>query len=206
MANVVHRNKEMLSGAEFRKILEDKGILEQIYRTRRSGAANAAKSWVRGWLGLDDEAAIRDYEDKKRPKKKNSGNQKDQKANVPPEERVIRELGKRLLKQMEQQEREELFSAQGHKTSDDDEGEEHQIYDEDKRKELRDYIYDLYQNMKNLDDEDFYEESLAYIVENLSDESYIAQEYQRMHERDSYASAYDMKEWLLGMLNDPDNY
>ena len=198
--------REKIAGAEFRKILEDKGILEQIYRTRRSGAANAAKSWVRGWLGLDDEAAIRDYEDKKRPKKKNSGNQKDQKANVPPEERVIRELGKRLLKQMEQQEREELFSAQGHKTSDDDEGEEHQIYDEDKRKELRDYIYDLYQNMKNLDDEDFYEESLAYIVENLSDESYIAQEYQRMHERDSYASAYDMKEWLLGMLNDPDNY
>ena len=31
------------------------GKLEQIYRTRRSGAANNAKDWLRGWVGLDDE-------------------------------------------------------------------------------------------------------------------------------------------------------
>ena len=41
-----------------RKILGETGKLEQMYRTRRSGAANNAKDWLRGWVGLDDEAEM----------------------------------------------------------------------------------------------------------------------------------------------------
>ncbi len=50
--------KNSMAGAQFRQLLDSKGKLEQIYRTRRSGAANNAKDWVRGWLNLDDEIAI----------------------------------------------------------------------------------------------------------------------------------------------------
>ena len=51
------------AGKQVRKILGDSGKLEQIYRTRRSGAANNAKDWVRGWLDLDNEVAINKYLD-----------------------------------------------------------------------------------------------------------------------------------------------
>ena len=44
-----------LAGRQLRKILGETGKLEQIYRTRRSGAANNAKDWLRGWVGLDNE-------------------------------------------------------------------------------------------------------------------------------------------------------
>ncbi len=47
--------KMNLAGRQLRKILGETGKLEQIYRTRRSGAANNAKDWLRGWVGLDNE-------------------------------------------------------------------------------------------------------------------------------------------------------
>lgn len=64
--------KNKMAGAEFRQLLDSKGKLEQIYRTRRSGAANNAKDWVRKWLNLDDEIAI-----SKRLKQINERNRKD---------------------------------------------------------------------------------------------------------------------------------
>lgn len=48
------------AGRQLRKILGETGKLEQIYRTRRSGAANNAKDWLREWIGLDDEEAMYD--------------------------------------------------------------------------------------------------------------------------------------------------
>ena len=47
-----------MAGKQVRKILGESGKLEQIYRTRRSGAANNAKDWVRKCIGLDDEEAL----------------------------------------------------------------------------------------------------------------------------------------------------
>jgi len=47
--------KMKIASKQIRKILGETGKLEQIYRTRRSGAANNAKDWLRGWVGLDDE-------------------------------------------------------------------------------------------------------------------------------------------------------
>ena len=55
-------------GAKFRQLLDAKGKLNQIYRTRRSGAANNAKDWVRDWLNLDDETAINKKLNKDRTK------------------------------------------------------------------------------------------------------------------------------------------
>ena len=50
--------KMELAGKQVRKILGKSGKLEQIYRTRRSGAANNAKDWLREWINLDDEEAL----------------------------------------------------------------------------------------------------------------------------------------------------
>ena len=48
-----------LAGRQIRQILGDSGKLEQIYRTRRSGAANNAKDWLREWVNLDNENALK---------------------------------------------------------------------------------------------------------------------------------------------------
>ncbi len=50
--------RKKMAGAQFRQLLDSKGKLNQIYRTRRSGAANNAKDWVREWLDLDNEVVI----------------------------------------------------------------------------------------------------------------------------------------------------
>ncbi|MBQ3432907.1 MFS transporter [Candidatus Saccharibacteria bacterium] len=57
--------KRDLAGRELRKILDKTGKLEQIYVTRRSGAANNAKDWLRKMLNLDDKDEIYRYLDKK---------------------------------------------------------------------------------------------------------------------------------------------
>ena len=62
------RNK--MAGAEMRRLLDSTGKLNQIYRTRRSGAANNAKDWLRGWLGLDNEAEIESKLNKERQRTK----------------------------------------------------------------------------------------------------------------------------------------
>ena len=50
--------KNKMAGAQFRQLLDSKGKLNQIYKTRRSGAANNAKDWLREWLDLDNEVSI----------------------------------------------------------------------------------------------------------------------------------------------------
>lgn len=69
--------REKIAGAQFRKMLKEKGILEQIYRTRRSGAANGAKHWVRGWLELDNEAKISRYLGKLKAEQKREQREED---------------------------------------------------------------------------------------------------------------------------------
>ncbi len=56
--NDIKNLKMKIAGEEFRGLLDSKGKLEQIYRTRRSGAANNAKDWVRQWLNLDDDDEV----------------------------------------------------------------------------------------------------------------------------------------------------
>ncbi|MBQ5812302.1 hypothetical protein IIW29_01875 [Candidatus Saccharibacteria bacterium] len=61
--------KMELAGRQMRRILGSTGKLEQIYKTRRSGAANNAKDWLREWVGLDNEVALKnevDYYKRKR--------------------------------------------------------------------------------------------------------------------------------------------
>lgn len=57
------------AGKQMRKILGESGKLEQIYRTRRSGAANNAKDWLREMVSLDNDDVLRrevDYYNQRR--------------------------------------------------------------------------------------------------------------------------------------------
>ena len=76
--------KRDVAGRQLRKILDKTGKLEQIYNTRRSGASNNAKDWLRKMLNLDDKSEIYRYLDQKEQelkKKKEMIGQKDQKDN-----------------------------------------------------------------------------------------------------------------------------
>lgn len=52
--------KMKMAGKQIRKILGNTGKLEQIYATRKSGAANNAKDWLREWVNLDNIEALRE--------------------------------------------------------------------------------------------------------------------------------------------------
>ncbi len=57
--------KREFAGRQLRGILDKTGKLEQIYATRRSGAANNAKDWLRKMLNLDNKDEIYRYLDQK---------------------------------------------------------------------------------------------------------------------------------------------
>lgn len=70
-ANDLKKLKMELAGKQVRKILGETGKLKQIYRTRTSGTAINAKDWLRGWVNLDNEDALREemnYYDRLRKK------------------------------------------------------------------------------------------------------------------------------------------
>lgn len=66
--------RQKMVGANFRRLLNSKGKLEQIYGSRRSGAANNAKDWVRDWLNLDDPREIQRAIDRNRQARNNRDN------------------------------------------------------------------------------------------------------------------------------------
>ena len=74
--------KRNIAGKQLRKILDESGKLEQIYTTRRSGAANNAKDWLRKMLNLDNKEEIYKYLDSKdvalKKKKKNQAKNQQQ--------------------------------------------------------------------------------------------------------------------------------
>ena len=51
--------KMELAGRQVRKILGETGKLKQIHRLKRSGVTNNAKDWLRKWVNLDNEEALR---------------------------------------------------------------------------------------------------------------------------------------------------
>ena len=66
----IDKLKMEMTGEQLRGILSRSGKLEQIYRTRRSGAANNAKDWLRAWLNLDNEVEINETLRKSREEQK----------------------------------------------------------------------------------------------------------------------------------------
>ena len=168
--------KMKMAGAKFRSVLDGKGKLNQIYRTRRSGAANNAKDWVRELLDLDNEVAI----------------------NVKLENDKLRE--KREFEDAKRRMRAER--GEGDSPAEDESG---RIYTEVDRASYVSHVEDLWHDNRD-DDDTFFKESFEYVVETLGADSFIATQYKKFHEDDPYADSHAMKEYLCDLLNDPDNY
>lgn len=169
------RNK--MAGAEFRHLLDSKGKLNQIYRTRRSGAANNAKDWLRKWLDLDNEVAIT----------------------------VKLENDKRKLKEEYKKAKEANRNTSGDVPSDNG-NTAGRIYSEEDMAGFVSHIEDLWHDLREEDDDEFYNESLDYIRKNLGNDSFIAEQYRNFRKEDPYADSHMMKEFLTDLLNDPENY
>lgn len=76
----LHDLKMELAGRYLRKILGNSGKLKQIYRTRSSGTAINAKDWLRKWVDLDDEKALRkevDYYERIKAKERANSDEAD---------------------------------------------------------------------------------------------------------------------------------
>lgn len=168
--------KEKMAGAQFRQVLDSKGKLNQIYRTRRSGAANNAKDWVRGWLDLDNEVSITKKleDDRKRLKTEleRERKKKVQAGDVPAEEGPLSGV----------------------------------VYDDKKRVEFVGRIDEMWNDLRDEDDEVFFKESLGYVEKELGKGSYIAVMYKRYREDDPYADSHALKDYLEDLLRDAENY
>ena len=169
--------KNKMAGAQIRQLLNSKGTLNQIYRTRRSGAANNAKGWLRNWLDLDNETAITlKLEDDKRKEKAEFEKAKKAKA-----------------------------EARGD-APDADGGDGSRIYSDIDMAGFVSDVEDLWHNLRDEDDDIFYNESLEYIEKTLGKESFIAAQYRQFRKNDPYADSHMLKEYLEDLLNDPENY
>ena len=187
----LNKAKHKIAGIPLRKMLDGRGTLEQIYRMRRSGIAADAKPWVREWLKLDDEVAIRMYEEAKRKESR------ERKAEL--EKKIEEAKGK------PDEEEKNISTAEDSSSDESVAYESPLVYDESDKQELIDNISELYEDLKD-DDESFYEESLAYLESKLAKDSFVIVKYKKNHEDDPYAGSHEMKDWLLNLLDDLGNY
>lgn len=172
LANLRHK----MAGEEFQRLLDSRGKLGQIYLSRRSGAANNAKDWVRDWLGLDDELAVRqklaEMDKKSRDKHREEGRNTD--------------------------------------TSDDGSTAEWGQFNDGDRAYFASRIQAIWDNWHSVDDmnvEAFYDETVEYIRNELDGVGdTILRKYAKYYQDHPYADAHDLKDVLIDLINDPDNY
>lgn len=160
---------------QIRKVLGETGKLEQIWKTRRSGAANNAKDWWREWIGLDNEEAM------------------NKEVNFYAKQRASM--------------RDKSVADSG-----DDTQSIVRIYDEQKRKEIRDSLDVLWNDNKDMDltVADFYD----LIVEDGFLKEYFGTtktqveiKFREYYEQNKeYVDAYTLKDELEKLLLDENNY
>jgi len=190
--------REQIAGFEMRKILDQNGTLEQIYRTRRSGAANGAKPWVRAWLGLDNEVMIRMYEAKKSEARKREREMIDQK---------VKESSQKMggVGSHEEDDHHSGNSSTESRDFEEGLGGRPEIYSESDRMSYVEYIDNLAYEYRD-DDDLFYTEALDYLTDVLSANSYIVRELERRRREDPYADVHTVKQWIEDLLNGEENY
>ena len=170
--------KMELAGRQVRKILGETGKLKQIYRTRTSGTAINAKDWLRGWVNLDNEDALRDemnYFDRKHRE----------------EAEKLRELEK---------ERRGADSGEESETVG-------RIYNEDDRERFVNEMQDLKDNILDEEPDIFFEDTRAKLVEWFGEETEIVKKYEHFHEvEDPSADNLELYRFVKELLSDLNNY
>ena len=167
--------KMKIAGKQVRKILGETGKLEQIYRTRRSGAANNAKDWLRKWVNLDDEETmakeVKYYENLRKAQR---------------DEEQARDAG-------------------------DGEQEGTRIYDSGTRKNFRDQVDKAYHDNQDMNAEEFYQYCLKMVrgwfggAPTLIEEE-LKEYYNNQVKGKNYVEAYNVKQVLEDILQDPSKY
>ncbi len=171
--------KDKMAGAEFRQVLESKGMLGQIYTTRKSGAANGAKHWVRGWLELDNEVKVNRY------------------------------LGKMNAEQKRKQKEEDRLKRQrAEADAHDDNVEISGGFDDTDRAVLRTRVEQLWNSSRGMDSESFYNESSELIREQLQGMSgLILKKYEDFYKSfDDGVDSQTLADELIKLVDDPENY
>ena len=170
--------KMSMAGKQVRKILGETGKLKQIYRTRTSGTAINAKDWLRGWVNLDDEDALRaemNYYDKLR------------KDNV----------------KKKRDDEEERKGAD----SEEDTPAKVRIYTEDDRERFVNEMQDLKDKILDEEPELFYNDTKAKLEEWFGEETTIVKKYEHFHDVDDpSADNIELYKFVKELLEDMDNY
>ena len=164
-----------MAKAQVRKVLGETGKLEQIYRTRRSGAANNAKDWWREWIGLDNEEAM-----------------------------------SREVKFYEQQ-RSRMRGEDVLADSGDAAGHIQRVYDETKRREIRDELESIWNENKDVDLSaiDFYDLMVEKTFREWFGETpaLVEEKFKEYYKQNKdHVDAYTLKTELEDLLQNPDNY
>ena len=171
-----------VAGKQVRKILGETGKLKQIYRTRTSGTAINAKDWLRGWVNLDNEDALREemnYYD-------------------------------RLKKEKAEAEREKHKKAEDERKGADDAEESPtvgRIYTEDDRERFVNEMQDLKDRILDEEPIIFYEDTRAKLVEWFGEETEIVKKYEHFHDVDDpSADNIELYKFVKELLEDMNNY
>ena len=200
------------AGEEFRELLFKKGKLAQIDKTKRSGAANNAKDWVREMLLLDTNNGLRAWIDNRISNKKGvdatidteevrrkaAEKTKREKRKKEDEQKLRRQLMEMLeeLKKQQKQEADARLTPDPQSMS---------VYDAETiamfTNQIEELWYDVRDESSDEDEySDFFERSYEFVVENLGEESYVATAYKKYYEENPDGDSYDLRERLIEFL------
>ncbi len=180
--NKLSNLKTEAAGNELRRLLSENGVLEQIYRSSNSGAANGAKGWLREMLKLNNKVAVQDTlrKNKERQKKEFDDYMKRQKEKTP-----------------------------ASNTVDDDEpvSTRRRYYTESDYNYFAAQVRDLYDSEHRGGDGDgFFEDSIEIIRNAVGTDSLIETKYRQAYRDDPNMDARELRETLIDLFNDGDNY
>lgn len=205
------------AGEVFREILYKKGKLGQIEKSKRSGAANNAKDWVRGLLLLDTDHELkawimrREVQDGKRKQRSESGQrdiednngQKKRRVARNDDEEARRQQDKARIKKMIDDIKEQNKQKQADAII--EEGRVGHVYSADDVAGLTVEVERIWDEVRDDSDEAseydrFYEASHDFIVENLNENSYVARAYEKYYQENPNGDSYDLREFLAELL------
>lgn len=215
------------AGEQLRTILYENGKLDQLEKSKRSGAANNAKDWVRELLLLDKGNELRSWiwrHDNSSGRNRSNGanNRNARNEQQPPQspngrvdqDEVRRKMRDDAQQKQKQQRREQIkkmleeLKEQQKREADANLTPDKQsvsAYSVEDLADLSARIEDLWYEVRDDSGDDneydkFFEASHDFIGENLGTESYIVKAYEKYYRDNPNGDSYDLREYLIELL------
>ena len=213
------------AGETFRELLYKKGKLAQIEKSKRSGAANNAKDWVRELLLLDGENDLREWifdrnkkesgadadlsessgvEDKEPQKKTkvttydNREQQKKQNIKKQVDRQQQQEEIKKMIRDLKEQQKRE---ADPNLTPD---RPSISVYSSADVAKFTNEIDNMWYEMRDNDDEDgqedFFKATRDYVAENIGAESFVVKMYEKYYRDNPDGDMHELYKFLIDLL------